>query len=97
MQCTELAKPFHRDDWIYEEKIDGWDLTRRFPEIAAAALTKLKPKTCILDGEVAVFDENLVFRFESLRHLNHGDLATHRCSWCLIFSSSGTRTTGKSL
>ncbi len=51
------------------------DHTRRFPDIVAA-LVKLKPKTLILDGEVAVFDEELVSRFEWLRHLNHGDLAT---------------------
>jgi hypothetical protein len=28
------------------------------------------------DGEVVVFDEQLVSRFEWLRHLNYGDLAT---------------------
>lgn len=37
---------------------------------------KLRPKTFTLDGEVAVFDAELVSRFEWLRHLNHGDLAT---------------------
>jgi ATP-dependent DNA ligase len=21
---AQLAKPFHRDGWIYEEKYDGW-------------------------------------------------------------------------
>jgi ATP-dependent DNA ligase len=20
----QLAKPFHRDGWVYEEKVDGW-------------------------------------------------------------------------
>ena len=24
MHATELAKPFHRDGWVYEEKYDGW-------------------------------------------------------------------------
>jgi bifunctional non-homologous end joining protein LigD len=24
MQPTRVAKPFHRDGWIYEEKYDGW-------------------------------------------------------------------------
>ena len=38
---------------------NGRDHTRRFPEIVAA-LAKLKPNTLILDGEVAVFDEDLV-------------------------------------
>ncbi len=40
------------------------------------ALAALKPATFTLDGEVAVFNEEFVSRFEWLRHLNHGDLAT---------------------
>jgi len=24
MRATLLAGPFHRDGWIYEEKVDGW-------------------------------------------------------------------------
>jgi bifunctional non-homologous end joining protein LigD len=24
MQATQVKQPFHRDGWIYEEKIDGW-------------------------------------------------------------------------
>jgi ATP-dependent DNA ligase len=40
------------------------------------ALAALKPKTFTLDGEVAVFDAELVSRFEWLRDINHGDLAT---------------------
>jgi bifunctional non-homologous end joining protein LigD len=24
MHATEVARPFHRDGWIYEEKVDGW-------------------------------------------------------------------------
>ena len=51
------------------------DHTRRFGALVAA-LAALKPETFTLDGEVAVFDEQLVSRFEWLRHLNHGDLAT---------------------
>lgn len=54
---------------------NGRDHTKRFRDIADA-LTKLKPATFTLDGEVAVFDEQLVSRFEWLRHLNHGALAT---------------------
>jgi bifunctional non-homologous end joining protein LigD len=54
---------------------NGRDHTRRFPAIVAAVLS-LKPKTLTLDGEVAIFDRELVSRFEWLRHLNHGDLAT---------------------
>lgn len=50
------------------------DHTKRFRDLVAA-LTALKPNTFTLDGEVAVFDRDLS-RFEWLRHLNHGDLAT---------------------
>ena len=50
------------------------DHTGRFPAIVAA-VASLKPTRQILDGEVAGFDR-LVSRFEWLRHLNHGDLAT---------------------
>ncbi len=24
MQPTLIAKPFHREGWVYEEKLDGW-------------------------------------------------------------------------
>src|SRR4030095_10873075 len=53
----------------------GREHTRRFRQIGDA-LTALKPETFILDGEVAVFDQELVSRVEWLRHINHGDLAT---------------------
>jgi bifunctional non-homologous end joining protein LigD len=53
----------------------GRDHTKRFHAIAEA-LAALKPTTLTLDGEVAVFDADLVSRFEWLRHINHGDLAT---------------------
>jgi len=26
MQATEVAKPFHHNGWVYEEKYDGWRL-----------------------------------------------------------------------
>jgi bifunctional non-homologous end joining protein LigD len=54
---------------------NGRDHTKRFRDLVDA-LTALKPATFTLDGEVAVFDEELVSRFEWLRHLSHGDLAT---------------------
>lgn len=54
---------------------NGRDHTKRFHAIAEA-LAALKPRTFTLDGEVAVFDAELVLRFEWLRHINHGDLAT---------------------
>lgn len=42
------------------------DFTRQFSEIAEA-LGRLKPKTLVLDGEVAVFDENLVSHLGYMR------------------------------
>ena len=67
MAATQVAKPFHRPGWVYEEKVDGWrvlayknatgvrlisrngrDLTRRFPELAAA-MAGLKPRTLVLE------------------------------------------------
>src|SRR5262245_38497927 len=41
----------------------GVDHTARFRELAAA-VAKLWPDVLVLDGEVAVFDEQLVSRFE---------------------------------
>jgi bifunctional non-homologous end joining protein LigD len=84
MQPTLARPPFHRDGWIYEEKVDGWRMlaykdadrvrlisrnavihTHRFPDIAAAML-KLRSDTLVLEGEIAVFDEHLVSRFQLL-------------------------------
>jgi bifunctional non-homologous end joining protein LigD len=44
----------------------GRDLTRRFPELAAA-VGALEVPTLLLDGEIAVFDRQLLSRFEWLR------------------------------
>jgi hypothetical protein len=51
------------------------DHTKRFGDLVAA-LTALNPETFTLDGEIAVFDGHPISRFEWIRHLNHGDLAT---------------------
>jgi ATP-dependent DNA ligase len=51
------------------------DLTRRFPELATA-VAALKAGTLILDGEVCIFDERLVSRFEWLRHGKPPGVAT---------------------
>lgn len=94
MAATQVARPFHRPGWVYEEKVDGWrvlaykdtagvrlmsrnarDLTRRFPELAAA-VTALEPPTLILDGEIAVFDHQLLSRFEWLRGRPKDETAT---------------------
>jgi bifunctional non-homologous end joining protein LigD len=45
---------------------NGLDHTRRFPELVKA-LTALKPDTFTLDGEVAVYDQAFISRFEWLR------------------------------
>jgi ATP-dependent DNA ligase len=42
------------------------DHARRFPELTTA-IARLAPATLVLDGEVAVFDEQLRSRFEWLR------------------------------
>jgi len=94
MQPTLVARPFHHEGWIYEEKVDGWrmvaykaagevrllsrqgrDHTKRFPDLGAA-VRGLPATTLILDGEVAVFDRQLISRFEWLRHGAPPDLAT---------------------
>jgi bifunctional non-homologous end joining protein LigD len=85
MAATQIAKPFHRLGWVYEEKYDGWrmvaykdgtavrlvsragkDHDRRFAELAAA-IRALPVMTLILDGEVAIFDDTLIARFEWFR------------------------------
>jgi bifunctional non-homologous end joining protein LigD len=53
----------------------GHDLTTRFPELVKA-LSGLKPRAFILDGEVAVYDHALISRFEWVRGRPTGELAT---------------------
>src|ERR1700726_1213899 len=53
---------------------NGRDHTSRFPGIVAA-LRKLDASGLILDGEGAVYDAQLVFRFEWLRHASSPDLS----------------------
>jgi hypothetical protein len=83
MVPTLVRTLFHRDGWVYEEKIDGWrivaykdrdrvrllsrhgvDHTRRFADVARA-ITKLSARTLVLDGEIAVYDQQLRSRFPS--------------------------------
>jgi bifunctional non-homologous end joining protein LigD len=54
---------------------NGRDLTRRFPELAGA-VAGLKPPTLLLDGEIAVFDRQLISHFEWLRGRPKDDTAT---------------------
>src|SRR5215472_1653431 len=44
----------------------GREHTRRFPHLVAA-IASLSPSTLILDGEVCIFDHQLISRFEWLR------------------------------
>lgn len=53
----------------------GRDHTARFPGLVSA-LRGLERPTLILDGEVAVYDRQLISRFEWLRHGAPPDLAT---------------------
>jgi ATP-dependent DNA ligase len=68
---------------VFEEKYDGWrilaikaagkvsrngrDHSRRFGELTGV-IAALPESTLILDGEMAIFDEHLISRFEWLRH-----------------------------
>jgi len=53
-------------------------LTARFPELAKA-IRAMRPDALILDGEVAVCDEQLVPRFEWMRRRPRDQVATRRC------------------
>src|SRR5262245_24966099 len=85
MAPTQVREPFHRDGWVYEEKVDGWrmlaykngdrvrlvsrngrDHTHRFADLAAA-VAKLSARTLVIDGEVAIYDQQLRSRFDWLR------------------------------
>ena len=99
MAPTLVREPFHRDGWVYEEKVDGCriltykdgarvrlvsrngrDHTTRFADIAAAA-AKLSARTLVLDGEVAIYDQELRSRFEWLREPDRNAVASRRSSW----------------
>ena len=54
---------------------NGRDPTRRFPELAGV-VAELDPPTLVLDGEIAVYDRQLVSRFEWLRGRPKDDTAT---------------------
>jgi len=54
---------------------NGVDHTRRFHDIATA-ISKLSARTLVLDGEVAIFDEQLRSRFDWLREPDPEAVAT---------------------
>jgi len=102
MASTRVREPFHREDWVYEEKVDGWrmlaykdgdrvrlvsrngcDHTRRFRDVSAA-VSKLPARSLVLDGEVAIFDQQLRSRFEWLREPDPVPLPHRPCLSCSI-------------
>jgi bifunctional non-homologous end joining protein LigD len=85
MLATLVPNPFHKPNWVYEEKYDGIRIlaykegeeislitrndinrTRDFPKIAAA-VSGLTASTLLLDGEVVMFDQKGVSRFQLLQ------------------------------
>jgi len=94
MHPTQIAGPFRREGWLFEEKVDGYrmvgykdrravklvsrqgvDHTARFPDIVAT-LRALEVPTLILDGEIAIFDQKMISRFEWLRRRGPTEIAT---------------------
>jgi bifunctional non-homologous end joining protein LigD len=53
----------------------GVDHTARYPDITAA-IRALEVPTLILDGEIAIFDQKVVSRFEWLRRRTPAEIAT---------------------
>jgi bifunctional non-homologous end joining protein LigD len=54
---------------------NGLDHTRRFPELVKA-VAELDASSCVLDGEVATFDRQLISRFEWLRKRPKQEIST---------------------
>jgi len=54
---------------------NGIDHAHRYPDVAAA-IARLKPSTLVLDGELAVFDQQFRSRFDWLRHRQPEEIAT---------------------
>jgi len=64
----------------------GVDHSRRFRDIAAA-IAKLSARTLVLDGEVAIFDEQLRSRFDWLREPEQ-PLRRRLSTWRSTFSTA---------
>ena len=44
---TQVREPFHRDGWVYEEKVDGWRMLRAGLLFGNASLTEAEIRTGI--------------------------------------------------
>jgi bifunctional non-homologous end joining protein LigD len=61
---------------------NGYDFTARFPKIVVA-VASLPVRSCVIDGEAIVVDENGLSVFDALRHRLH-DHAAILCAFDLI-------------
>ena len=61
---------------------NGYDFTARFPKIVVA-VASLPVRSCVIDGEAIVVDENGLSVFDALRHRLH-DHADILCAFDLI-------------
>jgi bifunctional non-homologous end joining protein LigD len=76
---------------------NGRDHTRRFADLAAA-VAKLSARTLVLDGEVAIFDEQLRSRFDWLREPDSGAVASPPLFMAFdLLSRDGRDLTGRPL
>ena len=69
MHADEVARPFHHDGRGTAVRFisrAGKEHSRRFADLTAA-IRALPPASLILDGEVALFDDKLISRFEWFR------------------------------
>ena len=41
MAPTLVREPFHRDGWVYEEKIDGWRMLASYPALFPSSPPRL--------------------------------------------------------
>jgi bifunctional non-homologous end joining protein LigD len=80
MLATLVPRPFHKPNWVYEEKYDGirifaykfaqnearYRSRKRLPEPRRGSPSP-QSYTLLLDGEVVVFDQKNVSRFQLLQ------------------------------
>jgi ATP-dependent DNA ligase len=59
---------------------NGRDHTRRFHDLAMA-VGKLSARTLVLDGEIAIYDQQLRSRFDCCASRTQTPSRRRRCSW----------------